>query len=303
MCDKHPTVSVVIATYNYGRFLSEAIDSVLAQTFKDFEVIVVDDGSTDNTSEVILIYLSRHNFHYIKKENGGQASAKNRGIDESKGEFIAFLDADDVWFPTKLERQMPLFSDPRVGVVYSKRVLIDLYGNERPFEHPKLYRGPVLDQIFINNFVCFSSAIVKRQCFEKVGKFDESLPMSIDYDLWLRMALHYHFDYVDAHLVMYRVGHGQMSDQLEKRFYYAWRIASRFIEENKRRKNLAWWVIPHKKAYRFYNMGYHYSVGGKRTEALKCYSLSFLHNPFYLPTWKGLLKMLIGYGIGKVIII
>jgi len=292
MCEKHPRVSVVITTYNYGLFLPEAIDSVLRQTFKDFEVIVVDDGSTDNTSEVILPYLSNPCLRYIRKENGGQASAKNRGIIESKGEFIAFLDADDVWFPTKLEKQIALFADQKVGVVYSKRVLIDPYGNERPFGHPKLYRGPVLDQIFINNFVCFSSAIVKRQCFEEVGKFDESLPMAIDYDLWLRIAVHYHFDYVNEPLVKYRLGHGHMSENKEKRFKCAWRVMNGFLGDPSLNKHLSWWVPTYARAHTYGSMGEYY-FSKKRFLAFKYFITSLRYNPFYLLSWKGIINILL----------
>jgi glycosyltransferase involved in cell wall biosynthesis len=289
MCEKHPTVSVVITAYNYGLFLPEAIESVLRQTFKDLEVIVVDDGSTDNTSEVILPYLSNPCFRYIRKENGGQASAKNRGVNESKGEFIAFLDADDVWFPTKLEKQMPFFSDPKVGVVYSKRVLIDTEGNERPFEHPRLYRGRVLNQIFINNFVCFSSVIIKRECFEKIGTFDETLPMAIDYDLWLRIALHYHFDYVDEPLVKYRVGHGHMSENKEKRFDCAWQVMNNLLKNPSLKSYLSWWVPAYAKAHTYGNMGIYY-ISKNQWVGLRYFMTSLRYNPFYLFSWKGLIK-------------
>jgi glycosyltransferase involved in cell wall biosynthesis len=292
MCEKHPRVSVVITAYNYGLFLPEAIESVLGQTFKDFQVVVVDDGSTDNTSEAILPYLSNPCLRYIRKENGGQASAKNRGIAESKGEFIAFLDADDVWFRTKLEEQIPLFSDPNIGVVYSKRVLMDPHGNERPFQHPTLHRGYVLDQMFINNFVCFSSAILRRECFEKVGKFDESLPMAIDYDLWLRIAMHYHFDYVNEPLVKYRLGHGHMSENKDKRFECAWRVMNRFLEDPSLNEHLSWWVPRYARAHTYGSMGEYY-LSQKRLLALRFFIKSLQCNPFYFLSWKGVVNILL----------
>lgn len=287
-------VSIIITAYNYGVFLKEAIDSALNQTYNHFEVIVVDDGSTDNTPEVVAPYLADPRLRYIKQDNSGQANAKNRGIIGSKGNFIAFLDADDVWFPRKLEKQMTLFSDPKVGVVYSKRILIDEQGREIPFEHPKLYRGNVLNQIFINNFVCFSSSIIRTECFEKYGNFDESLPMAIDYDLWLRIGVNYHFDYVNEPLVKYRFGHGHMSVNKEKRFECAWRVMNAFLQNPSLKKHLYWWVPLYAKAHTFGNMGNYY-LSRKKWLALQYFVTSLRYNPFYLFSWKGIIKLLLKY--------
>src|SRR5687767_5351505 len=109
-----PRVSVVLTCYNYARYLPEAVESVLSQTVDDFELIIVNDGSTDRTAEVAGRFLTDARVRYIYQENGGQAKAKNRGIREARGAFIAFLDADDVWSGDKLERQLPLFRDARV---------------------------------------------------------------------------------------------------------------------------------------------------------------------------------------------
>lgn len=292
MINKNPTVSAIIPTYNYANYLPEAIESVLKQTFMDIEVIVVDDGSTDNTPQIVKKYLTNPLVHYIRKKNGGQASAKNRGIIESKGKFIAFLDADDIWFPRKLEKQMPLFSDPKVGVVYSKRILIDEQGREKPFEHPKLYRGNVLNQIFINNFVCFSSSIIRTECFKKYGNFDESLPMAIDYDLWLRIGVNYHFDNVNEPLVKYRFGHSHMSVNKEKRFECAWRVMNAFLQNPSLKRHLYWWVPLYAKAHIYGNMGNYY-LSKKKWPALKYFVTSLRYNPFYLFSWKGIIKLLL----------
>jgi len=229
-----PTVSVVITCYNYGEYLAGCLESVLAQTYIDYEIIVVDDGSTDNTSEVIKPYLEYSNVRYIFQENGGQANAKNRGIAESKGEFIAFLDADDLWEQDKLQKQMKLFHNSEVGVVYSCAKLVDSDGKgKKSFPQSKSLQpkaGKVTESLFLDNFVWFSSSVVRKECFSKCGQFDESLQMGIDWDLWLRISTQYTFDFVAQSLLLYRIGHsGQMSHNIETRYNCAERIMKSFL--------------------------------------------------------------------------
>lgn len=220
--DMKPQVSVVVTCYNYGKFVAECLDSLQKQTFSDFEVIIVDDGSTDNSAEQIHPYLQDCRFCYIEQSNGGQANAKNRGIKESTAEFIAFLDADDLWKKDKLEKQIQLFNNPDVGVVYSRAQLIDAHGKPLEYNFNGKYltprSGKVSQWLFLDNFIWFSSSIVRRECFKKFGKFDESLKMGIDWDLWLRISTGYDFDFVNEPLLAYRVGHsGQMSKNIETR--------------------------------------------------------------------------------------
>ena len=230
-----PTVSVVVTCYNYARYLPTALDSVLGQTFSDYEVIVVNDGSTDNTDDVIKPYLEHPKVRYFKKANGGQATAKNLGIREARGEFIAFLDADDYWLPTKLEKQLELFrKNPAVGVVYSFIRQMGPEGREIPFEMPTCRRGSILTNLYGCGFICFSSSMVRREFFEQYGVFDESLGMAIDYDLWLRLSTVTEFDFVPEALVYFRVGHGQMSSNVEGREYWARFIEKRFRESHPR---------------------------------------------------------------------
>jgi len=229
-----PTVSVVIATYNYGRFLAAALDSVFMQTFQDFEIIVIDDGSTDDTSEVIRSYLGDPRVHYLRTDHLGQPAAKNAGIRGASGEFVAFLDADDIWLPTKLDKQIELIrSDPTLGVVHCKIQPMNEHGvptiiyQERP-----MYRGWVLDKLFHRPFICFSSSMIRRDVLEEVGGFDETIPLSIDYDLWLRIAMRYQFDHVDERLVLYRSGHANLSRRLVDRCRCIRKIIRRFLNEH-----------------------------------------------------------------------
>ena len=226
-----PSVSVVIATYNYGRFLPGAIDSVLAQSHQNFELTVVDDGSLDNTPDVIRPYLSDPRIRYIRTENRGQPAADNTGIRASRAEWIAFLDADDLWLPTKLEKQLCLGNrHPEVGVVYTRRHNMDPDGFLLETKQPDLYRGRILEEIFLNNFVCFSSSMVRRDVFDRVGLFDERRHRTLDYDLWLRSARFYQFDFVDEPLVKYRVRLGSIGPRSDWQFESALAIMREFLE-------------------------------------------------------------------------
>lgn len=222
-----PGVSIVMATRNYGRFLGESIGSVLAQTFTDWELIVVNDGSTDDTVPRLERFRDSRirTFH---ADRLGQSRAKNLGVALGRGELIAFLDADDAWEPTKLAKQLPLFSGT-VGVVYSGRSLMDEHS--RPIADqivsPLPGRGDIRDRLFIRNGICFSSAIVRRSLFERVGRFDESLDLAVDYDLWLRAARVARFDFIDEPLVRYRTGHANLSRNLDDRVAIACSVMAR----------------------------------------------------------------------------
>ena len=229
-----PLVSVVMAAKNYARFLPVAVESVLRQTFADWELLVIDDGSSDHTPEAVRPFLADRRVRYFRSDRLGQPRAKNLGIGLSRGEYVAFLDADDAWLPTKLEKQLGMFRQkPDVGVVYSRRSLIDESGAplaaSRPAATPQAAppRGGVLNEMFVQNFVCFSSVVVRRSVFAHVGGFEPQWDLAIDYDLWLRVAKHYAFDAVDEELVLYRTGHGNLSKKLADRVATALSIMHR----------------------------------------------------------------------------
>ncbi len=222
-----PAVSVVMAAKNYARFLPDAIESVRSQTFADWELVIVDDGSTDETPAAVKPYLSDARVRYVRSDRLGQSRAKNLGLRLSRGKFVAFLDADDAWMPTKLEKQLAAFR-PGVGVVFCGRELMDESGAAIPRPPaPPPPTGHVLDAMFVQNFVCFSSAMVRRSVFDHVGAFDPGLDLAIDYDLWLRVARHYEFEYVPEPLVRYRTGHGNLSQKLADRVATAFSIMHR----------------------------------------------------------------------------
>ncbi len=226
-------VSVVIASYNMGHYLREAVASVLAQTYPNFEVEIVDDGSTDDTPRILQQWAGDPRVRCHRQANAGQARAKNKGVELSRGRFVAFLDADDVWNPEKLAQQMPLFRGrPELGVVYSDYQCMD--GEGRPLVKgvTPMRRGWVTGPLLIENFICYSAGIVRRICLERQGGFDETLDMGIDYDLWLRLSAHWQFDFVPQSTVRYRIWAGQMSKNYQKRYASAIRIMRAFLENN-----------------------------------------------------------------------
>jgi glycosyltransferase involved in cell wall biosynthesis len=230
-----PQVSVIVATYNMGMYVVEAVNSVLAQLVQDLEVIVVDDGSTDGTREVLSIFANNPRVRLLFQENQGQPKAKNSGLRLARGRFIAFCDADDYWLPNKLSLQLPLFErNPRVGVVYSKTLRLDTDGRVfPPAESQSIQpKGNVLEHLFIRNRVPFGTAVVRRECLQQVKGFDETIPMGIDWDLWLRTALYWEFDCVPEATYVYRVWAGQMSNNWRGRYQCALSIMERFLAAN-----------------------------------------------------------------------
>ncbi len=241
MKQAQPLVSVVIATYNMAQFLPQAIDSILAQTWENLEVIVVDDGSTDNTSEIMAAYSEEPKVIYIKNKNQGQPKAKNCGIKRASGNFIAFCDADDLWEPFKLDVQMPHFADPAVGVVYSEVSNIDENNNRytRPANEVR-HSGQVTNQLLLENFVPFGTSVIRRECIEKNGIFDEEFRMGIDWDLWLRYSLDWKFAYTPERTYVYRIWSGQMSTNYRGRYDFAIRILNKFIDSNGKKLDKAY---------------------------------------------------------------
>jgi glycosyltransferase involved in cell wall biosynthesis len=226
-------VSVVIATYNMGHYLREAVQSVLTQTYPHVEVQIVDDGSTDETPQIIQQWAGDARVRSHRQANAGQARAKNRAIGLSRGRFVAFLDADDVWNPDKLAQQMPLFSGrPELGVVYSDYQCMDAEGLPLVKGITPMRRGWVTGPLLIQSFVPYSAGVVRRECLERNGGFDETLDMGIDYDLFLRLSAHWQFDFVPQSTVRYRIWAGQMSKNYRKRYESAIRIMRSFLANN-----------------------------------------------------------------------
>jgi len=208
---ENPTVSIIIPTYNREHLLGRALKSILNQTYKDFEVIVVDDGSTDNTEDVIREF-SALKIHYIKHiENKGEGAARNTGVKAARGDYVAFLDSDDEYLPEKLEKEMAVFKSesPRLGVVYSDMCEIERNGAKYLWRSPTFmpkdglsYRRALEYQIY---GIGIGSSVVRRACFDKVGFFDEGLSYYVDLDFFIRLSKEYFFYHIKEPLMNYHV--------------------------------------------------------------------------------------------------
>lgn len=213
-----PTVSVIIPCFNYGRFLRDAVASVRSQTFGDHEIIVVDDGSRDDT-EAVARDLGA-GVRYLRQPNQGPSAARNTGIAAAHGRYIGFLDADDTWHPEKLARQVPILDDrPEVVLVYSDSTYFDgATGREvgRHGERFSHHHGRILGQLIeVGNFIPSPTPLVRRTTLELVGGFDPALRSSEDWDLWVRLAAHGEVAYVDESLARYRLHGAQASRNVD----------------------------------------------------------------------------------------
>jgi glycosyltransferase involved in cell wall biosynthesis len=208
-----PRVSAIIPTYNRKGFVLEAIGSVLEQTYGDYELIVVDDGSVDGTGEAIQQY--GENVRYVYQDNNGVSTARNHGIELAGGEFIAFLDSDDLWLPEKLAVQV-IFMDehPEARICYTDEIWIRRGVRVNPRKKHAKYSGEIYAKCLPLCIISPSSVLMRRGLFEEVGTFDPSLPVCEDYDLWLRVASRFPIFFIPQRLIVKRGGHaGQLSQR------------------------------------------------------------------------------------------
>lgn len=228
--DTSPKVSVVMAAYNAADFIAEAINSILSQTYTNFELIIVNDGSTDNTDIALSSLISDKRIIYIAQKNAGQTIAKNNGIKAATGEVIGFCDADDYWHPEKLRIQMGILqSDPKIGVVYSDIQAINHKGEIIPPSQAFSGKeGNILTDLVFDNFIPFGSVILRKECLKEHGLFNESYRMGIDWDLWLRISTSWQFKYTTERLYFYRQWDGQMSRNYNGRYNGALTIIQNF---------------------------------------------------------------------------
>ena len=199
-----PIVSVVIPTFNRAHLITRALRSVLAQTFAEWEIVVVDDGSDDDT-EAVIHSLQDSRIRYCRQpENRGQSAARNRGMREARGEFIAFLDSDDEWLPRKLELQVARFRElpDTVGLIHTG--VETLTDGAPPAVFTPSLRGNLYPQLLERNVLHgTSSVMIRKSVVDRIGFFDERFPAIEDYDYWLRVSACYEIDFVAAPLLRY----------------------------------------------------------------------------------------------------
>lgn len=207
-----PKVSVVIPAYNAMTYLPDTLNSVLKQTFSDFEVLIIDDGSTDYIQTWVAQNVTEPRIRLIAQANQGLSAARNTGIANAQGEYVAFLDADDLWESTKLEKQVHhLDNNSAVGVVYNWIGVIDAEGKPTGRVWGGNIEGDVLTEILQRNIIDCPSVLVRRKCFEDVGVFDRTLRSVEDWDMWIRIASRYPFAVTKEPLVYYRQHASNMS--------------------------------------------------------------------------------------------
>jgi len=228
-----PLVSVIIPTFNRGYCLEESIRSVLEQSFIDFELVVVDDGSTDNTSELV------RRFPAVKlirlEENRGVSFARNRGVVEAQGDWVGFLDSDDLWEQGKLATQVKWIErHPDLQMVYTDEIWIRNGVRVNPMNKHRKYSGDIFRYCLPLCIVSPSSVLLRAKVLSEVGGFDESMPVCEDYDLWLRIAKRYPFHFIEEKLIVKRGGH---EDQLSRKYWGMdrWRVYAleKLLKENR----------------------------------------------------------------------
>lgn len=217
LTSKKPLISVVIPTYNRVHYLAKTIDSVLNQTYPNIEIIVVDDGSKDTTIELLKNYGSK--IRFIQQSNRGAPFARNEGARHAHGQYISFLDDDDFWLPNKIEAEVEfLEKNPDYGFVYCDTHYINEQGEITGKRMLSYDEVQTFERLYQGNFIISTSVVlVRKSCLDTVGIFDESLPQSQDYDLWLRLAKRFKFAYLDKILCCYRVQEKSLSKNLERR--------------------------------------------------------------------------------------
>lgn len=271
-----PLVSVIIPTYNHALYIVKAIESVLKQNYQPIEIVVVNDGSTDNTKEILSPYLSK--IKYIYQSNNGLSAARNTGIKNATGEYIALLDADDKWLPKKLTKQMGLFlKNPKLDLVYS-----DIYQSFDGKIHPLTYwqRNKIkpclggqncLIQLFKVNFIPGGiSAMFKKNMTNKIGLFNENLKAAEDYDYWLRaVSKGVVINYINEPLAIYRMHEAQMSTNIERMLEANMFVLKKAIQQNMEYFKDKHWIIRYRFFYLFGSSAYYHLKHGNLIMAIK----------------------------------
>ena len=263
-----PTVSVIIPTYQRANLVNQAIESVLAQTYRDYEIIVVNDGSTDDTKAVLAQFGNK--ITAIHQENRGLSAARNTGILASQGKYIAFLDDDDLWLPEKLAKQIPVLeAKPQIGLIYSDMfrfnengVFPDTWGKN--FPTPSL---PVSWTLFKGNFIPVPTVVVRRACLDKIGWFDESLSACEDYDLWLRIIEKFPVYHLDEPLAYYRQSSDNMQKEKEPMLVNTLRVKEKAFKRNPNLQKLPLQYLDKYYFQHYLNLAKLYQQNGQEAKA------------------------------------
>jgi glycosyltransferase involved in cell wall biosynthesis len=264
-----PKVSVIIPTHNRAEFLRSAITSVLNQTFQDFEIIIIDDVSKDHTREVIASFNDARIKVIRNQISKGAAGARNIGIMNSNGEYVAFLDDDDEWLPEKLKIQTCLLdnSPPDVGGICTGCFIIEKV-SRRVLSIDK----PELNDLSKGNFITTSSILLRGECFKKCGLFDESMPTNSDYDMWIRISTEFSFKVIKDALVNYYVHENRLTLNYEKKIRGIEILFGKYGDFFKNG--------PKEYSKQYLSLGVFYCYKGEVRKGRKAFSKAIIINPF-----------------------
>jgi glycosyltransferase involved in cell wall biosynthesis len=276
-----PAISIIMPVLNGERYIAEAIESICGQTCRDYELLVIDDGSTDRTREIVLGFAARLNLKYVPHEkNQGITPSINDGLRRASGRFIAFLDHDDLWLPDFLETQLTyLIAHPEVGMVHSDFRTIDADGNtlehsvarDRNRTRPS---GHVFRHLFMQSMIVGISVLIRKECFDRLGLWDERLRWA-DYHMWLRIARQYRVDYVPKVLTAYRQHSSQStrssSSQPADDAPIAAQAIERLLEDYPEiRDELGERTISQRRASIYFDLAYAWFSEGQSGKARQC---------------------------------
>lgn len=284
-----PTVSVITPAFNRADYLPFTIESVLAQTYPEFEHIIVDDGSSDGTARVVQEY-SDPRIRYLHQTNQGQSVARNRGIEASRGQYICFLDSDDVWFSNKLRDQLEVFAEePDAGVVYGDRIAIDGQGRELHRRNMRRHSGWVTAPLLADNFVSMNTTMARTAVIKQVGGFNPDDGQAEDYGLWLRASVVAPFRYVPTFWAYYRIMEDQLSSDKIGRLEDNERLLRDFVS------TAAHGLKRYQTRYglsRFYERkGRHEVIAGRRLGGMSSACRALAYDPIRLRTWRTLARI------------
>ncbi|QPM67313.1 glycosyltransferase family 2 protein [Atribacter laminatus] len=289
-----PTVSVIIPTYNRAHLIDRAIQSVLNQTYQDFELIIVDDGSSDNTEEVVKKIQDNRIYYYKHDKNKGGSAARNTGISLAKGEYIAFLDSDDLWYQDYLSRQVSTIelSLPDVGMVCCgiKQINQDFYKELKP----SIIGFQFSDHLKRASGICTSAFVVRRSAFDEIGGFDNELKSFQDFEFLLRISSKYKVNYIDDILIEYRLQDDSISINMELKAQGLQCIVNRYMND------ICRLGLTHKYMFK---LGQYYVMSGQRMTGFLCWRKALSYKPFYGKIWKHFLISLGGVSFYRQIIL
>ena len=282
-------ISVVIPTYNSAAFVVSAVESVLRQELEPAEIIVVDDGSTDDTARVLGPY--RRSIRYITQPNSGPAVARNRGVGAAQSDWIAFLDADDVWMPHKLRRQLECMKEnPRAGLIHSAFLDWDNRTGETSrrclLRHD--FSGRCYPMFFFQNGVLPSTALVRKEYVTRIGGFDETIRKAgvEDYDFSFRIARHCELAYIEEPLVLYRRHEGNASDQVLHMREGELNVLKKILRDDPELRKLLTNEQYHERMHDLLShVGYRYHDKGLSAQARNCFLQAGCHRPGDLYIW------------------